>query len=86
MKEINESNIKNEPLAILDLPLRVLNVLYVAGFETIGDICATSRAECEKELMKYRYFATRGKYSELPDLLSQLERLGVWGKPVRCTT
>lgn len=82
----NESDIKNAPLSILFLPIRVLNVLNLAGFETIGDICKASRTECEKNLMKYRYFAARGRHSELPDLLNQLERLGVWNKPVRPPT
>ena len=63
---------------VLDQPIRVKNILNNIGLYTLGDICGNSREECEKTLSKFRYFVARGRHSELPSLLDELERLGVW--------
>lgn len=81
--ERNKPNIRAESIHILDLPIRIENVLYTVGIRTIGDLCENSRAECEEKLMKCRYFVARRRLGELPALLDQLEQLGVWSEVVK---
>ena len=80
--ERDNSDIRTEPIQILSLPIRLENVLNSAGFQTIGDLCENSRDECEAKLMKLRYFVARRRLGELPALLDQLEKLGVWSAVV----
>lgn len=80
--ERNKPNIRAESIQILGLPIRLENVLNSAGFQTIGDLCENSRDECEAKLMKLRYFVARRRLGELPALLDQLEKLGVWSAVV----